>query len=85
MKSLPQPIKEEFEIQGNWVITVANTNSGIPFDQAHEQENRNVKGLGGCLGLTENPVTFRRWMLSGPDLSILQNSSRANTFLMRTR
>ena len=61
MKSLPRPIKEEFEIQGNWVISkTANTSSGIPFDQAHWQQNRNVKGLGGCIGLTENPVAFRR-------------------------
>ena len=31
MKSLPRPIKEEFEIQGNWVISkTANTFSGIP-------------------------------------------------------
>ena len=48
MKSLPRPIKEEFEIQGNWVISkTANTFSGIPFDQAHEQEPRNVRGSGG--------------------------------------
>ena len=61
MKSLPRSIKEEFEIQGNWVISkTANTFSGIPFDQAHEQENRNVKGSGGCIGLTENPVAFRQ-------------------------
>ena len=70
MKFLPRPITEEFEIQGNWVISkTANTFSGILFDQAHEQENRNVKGSGGCIGLTENPVALGRWMLSGPELS----------------
>ena len=69
MKSLPRQIKEEFEFQGNWVISkTANTFSGIPFDQAHEQGNRNVKGSGGCIGLTENPAAFRRWVLSGPEL-----------------
>ncbi len=46
--------------------------SSIPFDQAHEQENAYVKGSGGCIGLTENPVAFRRWMLSGPELVRLQ-------------
>ena len=36
MKYLPRPIKEEFEIQGSWVISkTANTSSGIPFDQVH--------------------------------------------------
>ena len=31
-----------------------------------------MKGSGGCIGLTENPVAFRRWMLSGPELVRLQ-------------
>ena len=37
-----------------------------------EQENAYVKSSGGCIGLTENPVAFRRWMLSGPELVRLQ-------------
>ena len=44
----------------------------IPVDQAHEQENAYIKGSGGCIGLTENPVAFRRWILSGPELARLQ-------------
>ncbi len=31
-----------------------------------------MKGSGGCIGLTENPVASRRWMLSGPELARLQ-------------
>ena len=31
-----------------------------------------MKGFGGCIGLIENPVAFRRWMLSGPELIRLQ-------------
>ena len=31
----------------------------MPLDQAHEQENKMVKGSGGAVGLTENPVAFR--------------------------
>ncbi len=34
--------------------------------------NNYVKGSGG-FGLTENPVAFRRWMLSGPELARLLN------------
>ena len=30
-----------------------------------------MKGSGGCIGLTENPVAFRYWMLSGPELARL--------------
>ena len=83
MKSLPRPIKEEFEIQGNWVISkTANTFSGIPFDQAHEQENRNVKGSGGCIGLTENPVAFDAGCCQDQSCQDFENSSRANTFLI---
>ena len=83
MKSLPRSIKEEFEIQGNWVISkTANTFSGIPFDQAHEQENRNVKGSGGCIGLTENPVAFDPGCCQDQSCQDFENSSRANTFLI---
>ncbi len=31
-----------------------------------------IKSSAGCIGLTENPVAFRRWMLSGPELIRLQ-------------
>ena len=56
MKSFPRPIKEEFQIKGNWVFSkTANTFSGILFDH--------VKGSGGCISLTENPLAFRCWML----------------------
>eukprot|EP00733_Pompholyxophrys_punicea_P000350 Pompholyxophrys_punicea_v1_NODE_93_length_3578_cov_92.823162.p2 type:complete len:144 gc:universal NODE_93_length_3578_cov_92.823162:1687-1256(-) len=40
-------------------------------DQAHEQQNALFKGDGGAVGLTENPVALRRWLLAGPDLSRL--------------
>ena len=81
MKSLPRPIKEELEIQGNWVISkTAISFFGVPFVQAHEQENRNVKGSGGCIVLTENPVAFRRWMLSGPELSRLRKEFESEYF-----
>ncbi|KAL9982988.1 hypothetical protein ACROYT_G005106 [Oculina patagonica] len=81
MKSLPQPIKEEFEGHGNWVVSkTGKAFSAIPFDHAHEQENRSVKGSGGCIGLTENPVAFRRWMLSGPELSRLQKQFEKDLF-----
>lgn len=47
LKSLPKPIKEKFERDGNWVVTkTRNKFSAIPIDQAHEQENKNVKSVG---------------------------------------
>lgn len=60
MKSLPATVKEEFHDGGHWVISKASRKySSIPIDQAHEQENKNVKSVGGAVGLTENPVAFR--------------------------
>ena len=73
MKALPDTIRDEFVDKCHWVLSkTSNKYSAIPVDQAHEQENRYVKSSGGCIGLTENPIAFRRWMLSGPELSRLQ-------------
>ena len=60
MKSLPSEIKEEFEQKGHWVLSKTRDKfSFVPFDQAHEQENKVVKGSGGAVGLTENPTALR--------------------------
>lgn len=40
-------------------------------DQAHEQSNAIVKGDGGAIGITEDPSSLRRWMVSGPEVSQL--------------
>ena len=59
MKSLPESIQSEFQ-NGHWVVTKTNrVFSSIPIDQAHEQENKNVKGTGGIIGLTESPSALR--------------------------
>ena len=72
MKSLPDPIKDEFENYSHWVLSkTMNTFSALPIDQANEQEKKIVKGSGGAVGLTENPVAFRQWMLSGPEMARL--------------
>ena len=61
MESLPQPIIEEFQVHGHWVIRkTRNRFSAMPIDQAHEQNNRLVKGSGGAVGLTENPSALRK-------------------------
>ena len=51
MKSLPDPIKDEFENHSHWVLSKAMNTFSV--------------------GLTENPVAFRRWMLSGPEMARL--------------
>ena len=37
----------------------------------HEQENAKVKGVGGVIGLTENPAALSRWMICGPEIARL--------------
>lgn len=60
MKSLPESIGREFQEHHHWVLSkTGNKFSSMPLDQAHEQENKMVKGSGGAVGLTENPVAFR--------------------------
>ncbi|CAH3033358.1 unnamed protein product [Pocillopora meandrina] len=40
---------------------------------AHWQENTNVKGEGGAVGLTENPSALRRWMFEGSNNQTEEN------------
>lgn len=68
MLSLPDSIKENF--MRYWVVSkTKNRFSSIPIDQMHEQENAKVKGIGGVIDLTENPIALRRWMICGPELA----------------
>ena len=60
MKSLPDSVRCEFQERHHWVLSkTGNKFSLMPLDQAHEQENKMVKGSGGAVGLTENPAAFR--------------------------
>ena len=69
MSSIPSSIKQDFI--NNWVVSKSQHRfSSIPIDQAHEQLNAVVKGKGGVIGLTENPVAVQRWLLCGPELAL---------------
>ena len=73
MKSLPRPIKEEFEIRGNWVISkTANTFSGSPFDQAQ----------GVVLVLQKTLFSSDAGCCQDQSCQDFGNRSRANTFLI---
>ena len=59
---------------GNGGFTVQKTAevfSSIDIDQAHEQNNAMVEGDRGAVGLTKNPTTLQRWMISGPEVARL--------------
>lgn len=69
LESLPQSILEEF-CQGYWTITRSNRRfSSLPVDHAHEQANKRVKGVGGMIGLTENPAMLEKWVATAPEIS----------------
>ena len=59
-------IHSEFQ-NGNFVVQRSTNHfSYIAMDQSHEQLNKSIKGEGGAVGLTEDPVALRRWMIAGP-------------------
>ena len=71
---------------GHWVIQkTKNRFSAMSIDQAHEQNNALVKGSGGAIGLMQNPVAFRKWLLAGPeqarelDMGIVMDESVVDT------
>ena len=45
--------------------------SAIALDQCYEQNSATAKGSGGAVGLTCNPGTLRRWMITGPEVARL--------------
>ena len=68
MESPPASIYEKFTEHGNWAVKKTTSRfSAMPIDQVHEQNNQLVKGSGGALGLTENPLAFRKWTVAGPE------------------
>ena len=62
-------VAKEFN-EGKFVVhKTRQVFSGIPIDQAHEQNNALIKGDGGAVGLTNNPSALLRWMIAGPEVS----------------
>ena len=69
MASLPDAIKSEF-MAGLWTVSkTSNKFSSIAIDQAHEMNNRSLKGLGGALGLFHNQGGLAQWLIVMPELS----------------
>ena len=59
-------------VEGKFVIRSSEKNFSsiiISIDQAHEQNNKHVKGQGGIIGLTANESALNRWIVSGPEIA----------------
>ena len=68
MEALPKRVKAEFEIGRLVINRSCHRFSSLPIDHAYEQMNKKIKGVGGAIGLTENPQMLVRWMVAGPEL-----------------
>ncbi|KAG1714890.1 hypothetical protein GQR58_000809 [Nymphon striatum] len=78
LHNLPSKIEDEF-IKGSWVVSRSQRSfSSIPIDQCHEQLNKHINGVGGAVGLmndpaaTENKSTLEK---KSDILKYLQNST----------
>ena len=57
-------IAAEFK-NGNFVVNkTIHAFFLLPIDQAHEQNNKIIKGDGGAIGVTESSTQLLRWMVS---------------------
>lgn len=83
-KEIPS-VATEFR-KGHFVVQKSHRAfSSIPIDQAHEQNNKVVKGDGGAIGLTENSCQLLRWMVCGPEVSRLINEFKSSEELTKKR
>ena len=65
MKSIPADFLESFQSCWTFQKTIKRF-SLIPLDQAHEQNNKIIKSVGGAIGLTENPSALKQEGHDGP-------------------
>ena len=63
-------VYEAFNEFGCFVVSRSKRRfSSMGLDQRHEQHNRDIKGDGGVLGLTEDQDKLQRWMVCGPEVA----------------
>ena len=71
LKTQNPSIYEEFA-KGHFAVQkTAHVFSLLSPDHAHEQLNDVAKGVGGIIGLTDNPSALLRWIISGPEVARL--------------
>lgn len=58
---------DEF-LKGNFTVhKTTRAGSNIAMDQAHEQENKNLKGEGGAVGLYQDEIALQKFCIVGPE------------------
>ena len=62
-------VYDAFLNSGNFVVSrTQNAFSAMGIDHRHEQLDKDVKGDGGAIRLTEDDDMLIRWMVSGPEI-----------------
>ncbi len=72
---LPQEHPEIYEhfLKGRFTVQKTMREfSRISDDQAHEQNNKIIKGSGGAMGIFDSRISLAKWMISGPEIARLQ-------------
>ena len=78
LRKLSQSIKNEFE-KSNFVVTRSPRRfSAIPVDQAHEQNNKVIKGCGGVIDSQHFLTQWKNSWLVRPKSAVFSVSSRTN-------
>ena len=57
--------------------------SSIAVDQAREQNNALVKGDEGAVGLMQNLIVLRGWLISGPEIATIADEIQQSTMKRR--
>ena len=76
-------VYNQFLNYGFVIQKTARRFSSIAVDQAHEQNNALVKGDEGAVGLMQNPVALRGWLISGPEIAIITDEIQQSTMKRR--
>ena len=64
---------------GNFAVAVTNRKfSSVSIDQAHEMQNKIVKGDGGIIGVTDNQEFLNRWLICAPEVTRLLHEFEYN-------
>ena len=71
---------------GHFVVKKSHHHfSAVLIDQAHEQNNKVLKGDGGAIGLTGDYAKLLRWMISRPEVSRVITDFEASQELLKRK
>ena len=64
-------------MNGRFVQKSKNKFQCIGVDHAHEQNSKVVKGDGGITGILDQLNALMKWMIAGPEMSVMVTESES--------